>query len=66
MKKRLDATLLPAEGVKIPNSSMVKVEGVEQVTAFFAKAGRAEEMVDKARTRKVRANMFDLVEGQLT
>ena len=66
MKKRLDSALLPAEGVKIPNSSIVKVEGVEHVAAFFVKTGRAEEMADRARTREVRANMLGLAERQFT
>lgn len=57
MKNRFEAWVLPAEGVKIENSSMVNVEGVEQVVAFFVMAGNAEERADKARTRRVGANM---------
>jgi hypothetical protein len=55
MKNRFGACVLPAEGVKMENSSMVKVEGAEQ--ACLVKVGRAEERLDKARMRNVRINM---------
>lgn len=62
MKARFGAWVLPAEGVKIPNSRMVKVEGAVQVVAFLFKAGRAEERTDRVRTRRVMVNMIILVE----
>ena len=48
--------MLPAEGVKMLNSAMVKVEGVEQEVALLA--GSAEERADKARTREAKAIMI--------
>jgi hypothetical protein len=65
MKAKFGAWVLPAEGVKIPNSRMVKVEGAEQVMAFLFKAGRAEERTDRVRMRRVMVNMITLVEEYL-
>lgn len=48
--------MLPAEGVKIPNSSMVKIEGSEQL-CLFATGGSAEERADMTKARMGRAIM---------
>ena len=63
MKAKLGAWVLLAEGVKIPNSRMVKVEGAEQETSFFVKDGRAKERANKVRRRKVLANIIALIGG---
>jgi hypothetical protein len=63
MKAKLGAWVLPAEGVKIPNSRMVKVEGAEQEVSFFVKAGRAAERADKIRRRNMLANIIALIGG---
>lgn len=48
--------MLPAEGVKIPNSSMVKLEGGEQI-CLSAIVGSAEERANMATARTARATM---------
>ena len=65
MKKRLGALVLPAEGVKIPNSSMVNVEGEEQVASFFVRVGKAEEIAERNRAKTMVANMIALTEERL-
>ena len=65
MKKRLGALVLPADGVKIPNSSIVNVEGEEQAVSFFVRFGRAEETAERNMTTKAVANMIASAEQRL-
>jgi hypothetical protein len=51
--------------VKIPNSSIVNVEGEEQVVSFFVRVGKAEETAESNRTRKAVSNMIALTEERL-
>ena len=53
--------MLPAAGVKIVNSPMVKVEGVG-MQAFLESVGEAVDRTDTARTRRVRMTIVLCVE----